>query len=68
MDLISHFFEQLVRPGFQAEVVKELLPCFYRVVERTQDFVSVLNKVIWEYNFVNKMFMMHYKVLSNLNP
>lgn len=27
--LITTFFQRLVRPGYQADLVKELMPCFY---------------------------------------
>ena len=28
----------------------------------------MLTRIVWEYNFVNKMFVTQFKLLSNLNP
>ena len=30
--------------------------------------MTVLTRIVWEYNFVNKMFVTQYRLLSNLNP
>lgn len=48
------------------EVESDLLECFYQSKLRTKGFVTTLARVVWEYNFVNKMFIEHYKKLSNL--
>ena len=54
-------------PGQTNGVVTELVPCFYNSKQKAADFVSVLTRIVWEYNFVNKMFVTAYKILSNVN-
>ena len=65
--LISVFYERMNQPGLVDGVAKELLPCFFNNPQRTADFVNVMNRIIWEYNFVNKMFITAYGLLTNLN-
>ena len=67
IQLIGIYFDKLVSPGFSDQVTKDLKPCFYNSEEKARDFVSVLTRIVWEYNFVNKMFVTHYKILSDIN-
>ena len=43
-----------------------MLPCFFNNTPRAVAFVGVMNRLIWEYTFVNKMFITAYSLLSNL--
>ena len=43
----------------------DLKLCFYNSEKRAREFVSVLTRIVWEYNFVNKMFVTNYKLLSS---
>lgn len=67
IQMIGAFFDRLVTPGFTGAVITDLKPCFFNSNERTAAFVSVLTRIVWEYNFVNKMFVTQYKILSNVN-
>lgn len=67
LQLIGIYFDRLVSPGFTDAVTKDLIPCFYNSEVKARDFVTVLTRIVWEYNFVNKMFVTQYKILSNVN-
>ena len=67
LQLIGIYFDRLVSPGFTDAVTKDLIPCFYNSEVKARDFVTVLTHIVWEYNFVNKMFVTQYKILSNVN-
>lgn len=64
--LVSVFYERFNQPGLVDTVVKDLLPCFFNNAQRTAEFVNVIDRVIWEYNFVNKMFITAFSLLSNI--
>jgi len=57
ISLIGRYFDKLVSPGFQDAVTDDLVVCFFQKRQRAQDFVAVLTRVVWDYNFVNKMFV-----------
>ena len=57
IELIKIFFDRLVTPGYSSSVVQELVPCFYKSVQKATAFCSVLTRIVWEYNFINKMFV-----------
>lgn len=65
VQLIGLYFDRLVSPGFAEQVVQDLKLCFYNSQQRAHEFVSVLTRIVWEYNFVNKMFVTQYKLLSS---
>jgi len=67
IELIGHYFDKLVSPGFTDSVIKDLTICFFNSESKATEFVSVLTRIVWEYNFVNKMFVTQYKILSNVN-
>lgn len=67
VQLIGIYFDRLVSPGLADEVVADLRLCFYNSVKRAREFVSVLTRIVWEYNFVNKMFVTQFKLLSSKN-
>ena len=67
IQLIGCYFERLVSPNQTSSVASELISCFYNSMQKSTDFVSVLSRIVWEYNFVNKMFVTAYKILSNVN-
>ena len=46
-------------------MVNDLKLCFYNSEPRAREFVTVLTRIVWEYNFVNKMFVTQYKLLSS---
>ena len=65
VQLIGIYFDRLVSPGFADQVVADLKLCFYNSESRAREFVTVLTRIVWEYNFVNKMFVTNYKILSS---
>ena len=65
VQLIGIYFDRLVSPGFAEQVIADLKLCFYNSEARSREFVSVLTRIVWEYNFVNKMFVTNYKLLSS---
>ena len=65
VQLIGIYFDRLVSPGFAEQVIADLRLCFYNSEARAREFVSVLTRIVWEYNFVNKMFVTNYKLLSS---
>ena len=64
LELIAIYFDRLVSPGFSEQVIDDMKLCFYNSEKRSAEFVSVLSRIVWEYNFVNKMFVTQYKLLS----
>ena len=67
VQLIGVYFDRLVSPGFAELVTTDLKLCFYNSEQRAREFVTVLSRVVWEYNFVNKMFVTQFRLLSSLN-
>ena len=59
--IISRYFERLLLPEQFNSVVYEFQNVFYKNMEKTENFVKTLNRIIWEYNYVNKMFIEAYK-------
>ena len=57
LELIAIYFDRLVSPGFSEQVIDDMKLCFYNSEKRSAEFVSVLSRIVWEYNFVNKMFV-----------
>lgn len=57
VELIGVYFDRLVSPGFAEQVIADLKLCFYNSEARAGAFVTVLTRIVWEYNFVNKMFV-----------
>jgi len=57
VELIGVYFDRLVSPGFAEQVISDLKLCFYNSEARASAFVTVLTRIVWEYNFVNKMFV-----------
>lgn len=62
---MNHYFETLLLPDSAKQMVEELAPCFYGQRDRTQVFISSLNRIVWEYNFVNQTFISQYRLLSS---
>ena len=57
ISLIGKYFDKLVSPGFQDAVINDLVVCFFQKRQRAEEFVGVLTRIVWDYNFVNKMFV-----------
>lgn len=66
LDVVKAYFEKLLMPENLESVETEFIDCFFQSKQRTKLFVQTLARIVWEYNFVNKMFIEHYKRLSNL--
>lgn len=54
-------------PENQKEVEEDYADCFFLNKARAKSFVATLARIVWEYNYVNKMFIEHYSKLSNLS-
>jgi len=67
LDVIKANFEKLILPENQQEVEEDYADCFFLNKARAKSFVSTLARIVWEYNYVNKMFIEHYKKLSDLS-
>ena len=67
LDAIRQYFDKLLFPENLEEVELDFLDCFFQSRQRSKVFVQTLARVVWEYNYVNKMFIEHFRKLSNLN-
>lgn len=67
LDAIKVNFEKLLFPENLPEVEADYIDCFFQSKQRAKLFVSTLARIVWEYNYVNKMFIEHYRKLSNLS-
>jgi len=61
--LMNKYFDSLLVPDTQEYLIKDLEPCFYQQRERVRVFLSTLHRLVWEYNFVNQMFVKQYRML-----
>ncbi len=66
-EIIGLYYDKLTLPGNASHVTRDLLPCFLSALQRATEFTNVLSRIIWEYNFANKMFFKHFGILSNLS-
>jgi hypothetical protein len=67
LETIKAYFEKLLMPENLADVEAEFLECFFLNKSRAKTFCSTLARIVWEYNFVNKMFVQQYKKLSSVS-
>jgi len=65
LGIINLYFEKLLLPEMNDQVEMEFLSCFYNSQSKASIFVSTLNRIVWEYNFVNKLFVENYKALCS---
>jgi hypothetical protein len=66
VDIMKIYFDKLLMPELNEEVEAEVLTCFYGNKEKAHQFVQTLNRIVWEYNFVNKLFVKYFKLLSDV--
>lgn len=64
LDIVKAYFERLLLPENLPDVEAEFIDCFFQSKQRTKVFCQTLSRVVWEYNYINKMFIEHYKRLS----
>lgn len=43
----------------------EISPCFFHNRDRAQAFLTILHRLVWEYNFVNQTFVHQYRLLHS---
>ena len=67
LDVVKGCFEQLLMPENTETMEADFLDCFFQSKQRAKLFVQTLARIVWEYNFINKMFIECYKRLSNLS-
>eukprot|EP00347_Sterkiella_histriomuscorum_P017190 403350327 len=65
--IINTYFDMLVQNEMTEQLEQEFHLCFYNNTQKTKIFVSTLQRIVWEYNYVNKLFVEHYRKLRNLN-
>jgi hypothetical protein len=57
LEAIKAYFDKLLLPENLAEVEEDFLECFFLNKSRAKNFCATLARIVWEYNFVNKMFI-----------
>lgn len=56
-ELMNHYFDRLLVPDSSKAVIEDLAPCFFNQRDRVRTFLSTLQRLVWEYNFVNQTFV-----------
>ena len=67
LETIQAYFGQLLMPENLDAVEADFLECFFQNKGRSHTFCATLARIVWEYNFINKMFIEHYKQLSSVS-
>jgi len=67
LEAIKAYFEKLLMPENIGDVEADFLECFFLNKSRAKNFCATLARIVWEYNFVNKMFVQNYKKLASVS-
>ena len=63
--LMNHYFDALLVPESHGALVEDLSPCFFGQRDRVKVFITTMQRLVWEYNFVNQTFVHQYRMLAN---
>jgi hypothetical protein len=65
---MNHYFDSLLVPENSAALIEDLSPCFFGQRDRVKVFITTMQRLVWEYNFVNQTFVTQFRMLSKKKP
>ena len=65
---MNHYFNSLLVPEATAALIEDLSPSFFGQRDRARVFITTMQRLVWEYNFVNQTFVQQYRMIHSKKP